>query len=97
MDKRNKDHLQSLAQQCMFNCSEEELIRSVAEFEVLEKQMELLNRINTEGVEEMVYPFETETSYLREDTVSHVISQEEAMKNVAKVKSGHVVVPKVVK
>ena len=45
----------------------------------------------------MIYPFETPTHYLRKDVSDHVISKEEALRNVASVKEGHVAVPKVVK
>ena len=45
----------------------------------------------------MVYPFEEETSFLREDEVTHVLTQEEALRNAGSVRAGHVHVPKVVK
>ena len=45
----------------------------------------------------MIYPFEAETTFLREDTVDNVISQDAALANVKSVKAGHVHVPKVVK
>ena len=45
----------------------------------------------------MVYPFEEETSFLREDEVGHVLSQQEALENAKSVRAGHVHVPKVVK
>ncbi len=96
-EKKDKDYFKKLAQQCMFDFKEEELERVDSAFEVLENQMKLLEVVDTTGVEPMVYPFEMETTYLREDVVDHVISQEEALKNVRKVKSGHVVVPKVVR
>ena len=45
----------------------------------------------------MIYPFEAETKFLREDVVANVISQEDALSNAKSVKAGHVHVPKVVK
>ena len=45
----------------------------------------------------MIYPFEDETSYFREDEVTNVLSQKDALSNAAKVISGHVVVPRVLK
>ena len=35
--------------------------------------------------EPMVYPFEEETSFLREDEVGHVLSQQEALENAKSV------------
>jgi aspartyl-tRNA(Asn)/glutamyl-tRNA(Gln) amidotransferase subunit C len=45
----------------------------------------------------MVYPFEMETTFLREDVVENVLSEEDALKNAAKTRNGHVLVPKVVR
>ena len=45
----------------------------------------------------MIYPFEAATTFLREDVVSNVITQDEAMSNVKKKLEGHFVLPKVVK
>ena len=68
-----------------------------ARYQTLQKQMELLDAVNTDGVEEMIYPFEDATTYLREDVVNHVITQQEAVENVEKNLEGHFVLPKVVK
>jgi len=57
----------------------------------------LLDTIDTSQTEEMIYPLDVETSFLREDVVTHVISQEEAVANVKKKVEGHFVLPKVVK
>ena len=76
---------------------EEKAENIVSEFDVLTKQMKLLDAVNTDGVEEMIYPFEDETSFIREDEVTHVISQDDALANVNKKIEGHFVLPKVVK
>ena len=81
----------------MFDLSDEEAENIVSEFDVLTKQMKLLDAVNTDGVEEMIYPFEDETSFIREDEVTHVISQDDALANVNKKIEGHFVLPKVVK
>ena len=79
------------------NMSDEEAESLVKEFSTLEAEMSLLDAVDTEGVEEMVYPFEAPTIFLREDEVSNVISQDDAMANVKKKLEGHFVLPKVVK
>jgi len=56
-----------------------------------------MEEINTDGVEEMIYPFEEPTTYIRHDEADHVISQDDAMRNVTKKLEGHFVLPKVVK
>lgn len=97
METFDKAYFKKLANQLMFDVCDEEMEALQEDFKVLLKQLDLLNKIDTEDVEEMVYPFEAETSFLREDVVEHVISQEEALSNAKAVMAGHVHVPKVVK
>ena len=96
-EKKDVAYFKKLAKQLMFELSDEEANDIVNEFEVLNSQMALLDAVDTEGVEPMVYPFEDETSFLREDEVTNMVSQEEALKNVDKKLEGHFILPKVVK
>lgn len=86
-----------LANQLMFDLSDEEVVELDKEFDTLLKQIDLLDTIDTEGVEPMVYPFEASTTFLREDEVGHVLDQSDVLKNVKKERAGHILVPKVVK
>lgn len=93
----NKEKIKELALDIMFDVSDEEASDIEKEFVTLDKMLEFFDSIDTDGVEEMIYPFDDATAFIREDIESNAISQDDAMKNVAKVKQGHVVVPKVVK
>ena len=86
-----------LANQLMFDLSDEEVNELDKEFDTLLKQIDLLDTINTDGVEPMVYPFEAPTVFLREDVVDNVLEQADVLKNVKKERAGHILVPKVVK
>jgi len=97
MEQMDNAYFKKLANQLMFDVSDEEIKELQEEFATLQKQIALLEQIDTEDVEEMVYPFEAETTFLREDEVTHVISREDALRNVKAVMAGHVHVPKVVK
>lgn len=97
MEKFSKEMLKKLANQVMFDLSDQECEELSQEFEIYLKQLNLLNKINTENVEEMVYPFDDPTSYIRDDEHVDVISQEDAMKNVPFKNENYVIVPKVVK
>lgn len=97
MEKFSKEMLKQLANQVMFELSDSECEELQEDFETYLCQIDLLNKINTDGVEEMVYPFEEPTVYIRDDENVHTISQEEAMKNVPNSSENYVVVPKVVK
>ena len=97
MEEFSAEYFKKLAHDIMFDLNDEEVSELQEEFKVLLQQIELLDGIDTEGVEEMIYPFEAETTFLREDSVDNVISQEAALLNVKSAKEGHVHVPKVVK
>ncbi|NLC96388.1 MAG: Asp-tRNA(Asn)/Glu-tRNA(Gln) amidotransferase subunit GatC [Erysipelotrichaceae bacterium] len=90
-------YVKMLAHDLMFDLSDDEAQDIVNEFDTLEKQLELLEKIDTTNVEPMVYPFEEETTYLRNDEVSNIISQKDALSNAQNSKEGHFVVLKVVK
>lgn len=92
-----KQEVKELALDLMFEVSDDEAQEIVEDFKLLDEMLSFFEEIDTTGVEEMIYPYDIETSYLREDEVSNVITNEEALSNVSKVKEGHVVVPKVVK
>ena len=83
----DKEYFRKLAKQIMFDVSDSEIEELQEEFKTLTEQMELLNKINTDDIEEMVYPFEMETTYLREDIEEHTICQEEALMNAKRVKA----------
>lgn len=94
---KDQAYFKALARKLMFELTDEEAADIVQEFKTLCVQLQLLEAIDTTGVEPMVYPFETPTVYLREDEENHTISQEEALSNASKVVQGHFSVPRVVK
>ena len=96
-EKKDREYFRKLAHQLMFDLSDEEADGIVKEFGELETQMSLLDQVNTDDTEEMIYPFEQATTFLRDDVVTNVIYQADAMKNVKKNLEGHFVLPKVVK
>ncbi len=97
MEEFSKEMLKKLANQVMFDLNDQEVSELQEEFKTYMKQMDLLNKIDTEGVEEMVYPFDAPTTYIRDDEKTYALSQEDALKNAPKQAMGHVIVPKVVK
>ena len=89
--------VKKLAEMLMFRLSDEEAQEIIEEFKTFDRQLALLDKIDTEAVEEMIFPFDVKTSFLRDDEADHILSQDDVLKNVAKTKQGHVVVPKVVR
>ena len=97
METFDKEYFQKLAGGIMLDVNDEEVEDLKQEFAILTSQIQLFDKVDTEGVEPMIYPFEEETHFLREDVVYHVLSQQDALKNAKSVRAGHVHVPKVVK
>ena len=97
MEKFSTEYFHKLANDLKFDLSDEEIEELKKDFVAVEEQVSLFEKVDTEGVESMVYPFEAPTTFLREDVVSNVITQDEAMSNVKKKLEGHFVLPKVVK
>ncbi len=95
-ERKDAAYFKKLAEQLMFRLTDEEAEWIKKEFDTLMGQLDLLDAVDTEDTEEMVYPFEDETFFMREDTVSQVISQEDALKNVQTKIEGHIALPKVV-
>lgn len=97
MEQFSKEMLKKLANQVMFDLNDQECEELADEFETYLKQLDLLEKINTDGVEEMIYPFDTPTQFIRNDEDVVVIDQKEALKNAPKTHGSYIVVPKVVK
>ncbi len=96
MSELNRQDIRKLAKNLMFDLSDDEISDIQSEFEVLMKQLALLEAIDTETIEPMVTPFETPTHFLREDEVDAVIPVEEALLNAPKRDGNYFVIPKVV-
>lgn len=76
-----KEEIKKLANQCMFDFNDDEIEYVNASFDTLKKQILVLNEIDTEQVEPMIYPFEQPVFYLREDKESREVSKEEVLQN----------------
>lgn len=89
--------LKNLAKKTMFNISEDEIPSLVKEYYIFMNHVKSLEAIDTEGVEPLVFPYEIETTYLREDIHDHILSREDVLKNAKCTKDYQIKVPKVVK
>ena len=94
---KSKEYFKKLALNLMFEISDEEAENIIKEFATFNEQLKIFDEIDTEGVEEMVYPFDVETTYLREDVPDHYLTKQEALSNVSKEVEGHFVLPRVLK
>lgn len=94
-----KEKLEELARKLMFEMEEDEYKTLLSEFDVILKQMDLIDKISDiDTVSPMTYPFDLELddTYLREDIPSNEICFDDMKVNVKDYDSGMVKVPKVV-
>ena len=94
-----KEKLEELARKLMFEMEEDEYKTLLSEFDVILKQMNLIDKISDiDTVSPMTYPFDLELddTYLREDIPSNEICFDDMKVNVKDYDSGMVKVPKVV-
>ena len=94
-----KEKLEELARKLMFEMEEDEYQTLLSEFDVILKQMNLIDKISDiDTVSPMTYPFDLELddTYLREDIPSNEICFDDMKVNVKDYDSGMVKVPKVV-
>jgi len=88
--------LKKLGRKTMFNVSDEEMPALVEEYNVFMSHVKALEAIQTDNVEPLAFPYEIETTFLREDEANHVISREDALQNAKVKQDNQVKVPKVV-
>lgn len=96
MEKLSKKEILELANELHFTLDDQEIHEVMAEFDVLMEQLAMINALDTDNVQELVYPFDSVVSVMREDTANHVLPVEAVLKNAPKTKDNFVVVPKVV-
>lgn len=94
--ENKEEMLKQLGLKTMFAITDEEMPALVEEYDIFMHHVSVLETIDTSNVEPMAYPYEIETTYLREDTPSDCISTSEALKNAKNVQDNQIKVPKVV-
>ena len=97
MKEINLDVLKDAANRLLFDMSDEEYATLLAEFNVLTKQMETIGKIEgLDGYEPMTFPFECETTFLRDDEPTEPLDRDDALSNAGSVMDNQIKLPKVV-
>lgn len=91
-----EEMLKKLGLKTMFNISDGEMPELVDEYDIFMNHVAVLEEINTEGIEPLAYPYEIETTFLRDDEPIDIISLEDALSNAKSVQENQIKVPKVV-
>jgi aspartyl-tRNA(Asn)/glutamyl-tRNA(Gln) amidotransferase subunit C len=93
----NKEKLNNYAEKLMFRMKDEEYNTLLEEFEIIEKQMELIGKIEgINEVEPMVFPYKLTEVKMREDNIIDSLNVKDALKNAKNVDKNQIKVPKVV-
>lgn len=93
----DKNKLKEYANKLMFDMKDDEYVTLQQEFEIIQKQMDLIGEIeNIKNVEPMTFPFKLDEVTLREDIGGRVIDVEDALKNCHSKKGREIKVPRVV-
>ena len=92
-----KEKLREYAKKLMFDMEDIEYETLQKEFDVILKQMDLIEQIDDiKDVEPMTYPFILDDVCLRDDIVNNELEVNEFLVNVKEVENNQVIVPKVV-
>lgn len=91
-----EEMLKKLGLKTMFNITDQEMPELEEEYGIFMNHVAVLEKIDTEGVEPLAYPYEIETTFLRVDEPVDVISLEDALSNAKSVQDNQIKVPKVV-
>lgn len=94
--ENSKKMLKQLGLKTMFSITDEEMPALLEEYEVFMNHVKALEAIDTADVEPLAFPYEIETTFLRDDETTHTIDREDALKNAKCVQDHQVKVPKVV-
>lgn len=93
----SKEKLKDYANKLMFDMEDKEYETLQGEFEIILKQMDLINEIEEiKGVEPMTFPFFNDEVELRDDNKSRCIDIVDTLKNCHDKKGREVRVPRVV-
>lgn len=92
MPKIDINEAKKLAKLSRLEFSDDELKQFVVEFENILEQVDLINSVNTDGVELFEKTIDAKTE-LREDKIKASYSQEEILKNAPQSEDGTFIVP----
>lgn len=97
MKKMDRKLIEVLSKDIMISLTEEEMTSMLEEADNFMVMLELLNKVNTDNVEAMHYPFEEVIGTLRDDVVNHELDQSLILKNAPLTQDDYFEVVKVVK
>lgn len=94
----NKEVLKDAASRLLFDMKEEEYDTLLDEFEIITRQLKLMDDIEgLKEVEPLSFPYDLKISLMREDVVGeNILSKEEVLGEAKTTRDGQIELPKVV-
>lgn len=92
-----KEKLKDYAAKLMFDMDDDGYERTLKEFEIVEKHMELIGELEgIENIEPMTFPYVIYHASLRDDDAKECLTCDQVLANAKETKADQVKVPKVV-
>ena len=92
-----KEKLKDYAAKLMFDMDDDGYERTLKEFEIVEKHMELIGKLeDIENIEPMTFPYVIYHASLRDDDAKECLTCDQVLANAKETKADQVKVPKVV-
>lgn len=92
-----KEKLKDYAAKLMFDMDDDGYERTLKEFEIVEKHMELIGKLeDIENIEPMTFPYVIYHASLRDDEAKECLTCDQVLANAKETKADQVKVPKVV-
>lgn len=92
----NKEDIKNLLKDLYFSVNEEQLDFIYEQFMSIYSSITYLKDVDVSGVEPADWPFKVSTTFLREDEVNHLLSNEQVLKNAANAQDAYIKYIKVV-
>ena len=94
----DENTLKPIADKLMFDIEDNQLSFYLSQINLFLDQFALLSEIpNIDEATPMDFPFDIETTYLRDDIVSQNANKEDILKNAKDIKDGVIIIPRVIK
>lgn len=93
---KDLENVRILANKLMFDYADEEIEAAQSEFNEFLQLTTIFEEVDYKDASPLTFPFEVETTYLREDVADHVASQEDILRNANSVKEDQIKIDKVV-
>lgn len=94
--KITKIDLQQFSEDLCFHLDKKQTKALLLEFAVITKQMALVQKIDTNNVLPLDFPFDITSQYLREDVITDTLDKELVLSNAPKVKDDYIVINRVI-